>query len=345
MITHTFPEKYHIGEWKTHYEYIFRALKELGYRNRVSFVRGKDDKEWFDRLIAEEVITTLPVNAKLYTSADINIFNHTTQTQIQKKFRPNHKRNMIVKATGPTNKHFSIDLLGYAGYSSISYKKQCLDHINPEPFFSTQIADIISNRENKWGNTKKSLNGFSRALEIPDVPDNHILIIQQSPTDEVVTRFSFGDYMTKFDSILSTILEYTKEDIVIKGHPIYKLHNNVIQKIEANPRITFLKDPCSLHDILPKTKVAIMENSTSGLECIMHDVPVISYGYPEYHSVTYDLRHLLHLPVALQTIDIWWDRENSRKWLTWYVTEYLCYDYESTKRRILQLLDEIKNIS
>ena len=93
----------------------------------------------------------------------------------------------------------------------------------------------------------------------------------------------------------------------------------------------------NIHDILPKTKVAIIENSTVGIECLIYDIPVISYGYPEYHWVTFDLRHLMQLQNAVSNLS-WWNKSSSRQWLTWYCTKYQCWDSQSTLRRLEELL-------
>ena len=98
-----------------------------------------------------------------------------------------------------------------------------------------------------------------------------------------------------------------------------------------------LSDFESIHDILPKTRVAIVENSTAGLECMMHEVPVISYGYPEYHWNTKELRHAIHINSLVKDIS-WFSKQNNRKFTTWYLRDYLCYDVDSTTARLKSLL-------
>ena len=73
---------------------------------------------------------------------------------------------------------------------------------------------------------------------------------------------------------------------------------------------------------------------------MMHDVPIISYGYPDYHWITKDLRILTQLNGYIDNLN-WFDKERSRNFLCWYINEYLCYDIPSTINRITQLLQEI----
>jgi len=93
----------------------------------------------------------------------------------------------------------------------------------------------------------------------------------------------------------------------------------------------------SIHSILPYTKVAITENSTAGIECMMHDVPIISYGYPDYHWITNDLRILTKLRNSVDDLT-WFNKEKSRRFLCWYVFDYLCYDIPTTMRRLEEIL-------
>jgi hypothetical protein len=72
----------------------------------------------------------------------------------------------------------------------------------------------------------------------------------------------------------------------------------------------------------------------------MHEVPIISYGFPEYHWVTKQLQSLTQLPKLCNDIS-WHKKEKAMKFIYWYINDYLCYDVESTKNR----LNEIFNIS
>jgi CDP-glycerol glycerophosphotransferase (TagB/SpsB family) len=195
--------------------------------------------------------------------------------------------------------------------------------------------------ESKWSD-REDLKMSSTTI---DVPDNHILVIGQMPGDETVCKQSFGSHWDKLILIVRKL--YKQYPLVIKIHPTLQSEaeksGTWLQYKETidewkNLGITVVEGRESIHGILPKTKVAIIENSTAGIECMMHDVPIISYGYPEYHWITKDLRHLPQLTNAINDLS-WWSKEKNRKFLSWYCEQYLCYDQESTTRRIKWLIE------
>jgi hypothetical protein len=70
---------------------------------------------------------------------------------------------------------------------------------------------------------------------------------------------------------------------------------------------------------------------------MMHDVPIISYGYPDYHWITKDLRILTQLNECIDNMN-WFNKKLSRQFLIWYVNDYLCYDIPSTMKRLEELV-------
>jgi len=166
------------------------------------------------------------------------------------------------------------------------------------------------------------------------------------PGDETCSLFSFGDHWHKFKTLIDVI--ETDDPVVIKLHPYMKHENakawaesdmiqldNVIKNWESQGYIV-LQGFESIHDVLPKSKVAIIECSSAGIECLMHNVPMISYGYPEYHWVTKDLRHAINLTKYIKDLS-WYDEHKAKSWMAWYATEYLCTDFKSTLHRLKQL--------
>jgi len=174
-----------------------------------------------------------------------------------------------------------------------------------------------------------------------DVKDDHILIIGQMPEDETVKGFGFGNHWDKMCQIIDKLDEY---NLVIKLHPrIRKAShrirdiNKCIKEWESRGHQVFSAYE-SIHSVLPYTKVAIIENSTAGIECMMHDVPIISYGYPDYHWITKDLRILTTLRNSIDDLS-WFNKEKSRRFLCWYVFRYLCSDIPTTHSRLGKLLN------
>ena len=94
----------------------------------------------------------------------------------------------------------------------------------------------------------------------------------------------------------------------------------------------------SIHSVLHKTRVAITENSTAGIECMMHNVSIISYGYPDYHWITKDLRILTELKGYIKDLS-WYNADQSQQFLIWYIYDYLCNDIPSTYNRLGEILN------
>ena len=65
----------------------------------------------------------------------------------------------------------------------------------------------------------------------------------------------------------------------------------------------------------------------------MHNVPIISYGYPEYHWATYKLQSLTELKAVINNIG-WYDEDYANSFIKWYIDYYLCHDVRTTMRRL-----------
>jgi len=270
----------------------------------------------------------------------IYIYNHSNLDELEELQFFKGKQSLFLKPTAPTPEYFSIDDLGYASYSSITYKKPNFETYESN-FFDTKVPKFKENMESKWSD-RDDLKMFATN---PNIPDNHVLVIGQMPGDETVCKQSFGSHWDKLILIVRKL--YKQHPLVVKIHPTLQsesekggtwLHYKKTIDEWKSLGVTVIEGYESIHGILPKTKVAIIENSTAGIECMMHDVPIISYGYPEYHWITKDLRHLPQLTNAINDLS-WWSKEKNRKFLSWYCEQYLCYDQESTTRRIKWLIE------
>ena len=266
-------------------------------------------------------------------SPELHVYNHTCRD-----LEPDMPENSIIfKPTAPTSKHFQICREGYANSSEITFEEPVeYEYRKYDNIEWNEINDLIERRANKWDD--------SIMLKWPDaknVKKDHILIIGQMPEDETVMGFGFGDHWKKMCMIIDKLED--RDNLVIKLHPrIRKAShrikdiNKYIEEWKGKGHQVFSNYE-SIHSILPYTKVAITENSTAGIECMMHDVPIISYGYPDYHWITNDLRILTKLRNSVDDLS-WFNKEKSRRFLCWYVFDYLCYDIPTTMRRLEEIL-------
>ena len=294
---------------KQYYPIVKEALEELGHT------------EW-EEPYYEAKTDSAP---EIHSSPELYIYNHCHQQEIKTD------NNLIIKPTGPTSKHFAIDTIGYANSSSLAfdkpriYKEYDINH-------DIQIHKWKEEKANKWDDS--ILLKWKKSKK--EIPLDHVLIICQQPKDETVNGFGFGNHWEKVCQIVENVSNKTNFPIVVKLHPSQK---GKIQQIKdwEEKGIHVIKGYISIHEVLPKTRVAILENSTAGIECLMHDVPIVSYGFPEYHWVTKQLQSLTQLEDLVYDLS-WHDPIDSRKFLNWYVFDYLCTDINSTVNRLKQLI-------
>ena len=257
--------------------------------------------------------------------ADIHFYNH---------IQTFNNTQIIVKPTAPTANHFALDLHGYANTSEMAYEdpyvyETMYSHLNPKNKMDWSIiTDLIEKKSNKWDD---SILLKWRKPKIK-IPEDHILVIGQMPDDETVHGFGFGDHIVKLKMIVDKL---HGKNVVIKLHPRYK--NPVLVKKWQDAGHTVIDGYISIHDVLPKTRVAIVENSTAGIECLMHEVPVISYGWPEYHWVTAKAQTLPHIESLISDLR-WHDKRKAKQFIYWYINDYLCTDIDSTVNRLKELI-------
>lgn len=316
------------GNWARMYNLVAEAFEHLGYETRVSqYLKWRDKPDFVSQGIDDN-------------SDDIYVYNHTTRQIILDDNFHTGGKTLFLKPTGPTPDYFTIDSLGYAAHSSITFEKPNFENVSSGHFYNHKVKGFIAEKQGKWTDR----HDLKMDSICPDIPDNHILIVGQMPGDETVTKMSFGNHWEKMTAII-TELEKQNKPLVIKIHPTLRRESNKDQWTYYSNRIQWWQDNGhtvlygfeSIHDVLPKTSLAIVENSTAGIECLMYDVPMITYGYPEYHWVTFDMRHLQQLQGAVKDLS-WWNRDKARSWLTWFCTQYQCHDLESTIQRLKQIL-------
>lgn len=317
-------------QWEDAYLHVIKAFRELGYTVRVC-----------PKLEMKNMPDYVQVGLEHGDDA-IYVYNHTYMQEIKELGLPTGKLALFVKPTAPAPNYFTIDKLGYAASSEITYNKPDFESVDTDKFFNTTVKELKSNREHKWSRTKEVT-----FTPLSNVPEDHILILGQMIGDETVTKFSFGNHWVKLQNIVERLKH--RDNVVLKLHPTFKSKMGNLPQWDSlyaiinkwkQEGITVYEDYESLYDILPHTNVAILENSTAGIECLMHEVPIISYGYPEFHWVTKDLRHLNMLNSYIDDIS-WWDLDMSKKWLAWYSTKYQCHNYSSTFNRVEDLCSEI----
>jgi len=258
---------------------------------------------------------------------EINIYNHCHESEL------NTNNNIILKPTGPTSKHFALDRIGYANSSSLCFEyPYAIDH----NVFDWNVDEFIKDKANKWDDS--ILVNWKNNLR-KNWPKDHILVIVQQPKDETVNGFGFGNHWTKVCHIVNKLISHRLNyPVVVKLHPAFKDKSKLEQISKwKEAGVTVIEGYINIHDVLPRTRLAIIENSTAGIECLMHQIPIISYGFPEYHWVTKQLQSLTQLE-DLVTDMTWHDPIKAKNFISWYIDWYLCSDIDSTVSRLKDLL-------
>ena len=327
------------GNWAVAYNHLINALDTLGYEVCV------------DRNFKIENMSS-KANINIRTDRAVNIYNHTylDDLKVQKRNLEASILNIFLKPTGPSTEYFSLDTAGFGPCSSLLFKKdyKILDMEILNKFYRSEIQPLIHFNTNKWGIPGSSSDfSFKETLDI-NVPENHVLVLGQMPGDTTVTDMQFGDHWEKLKSIVDYLYK-RNFSTVIKIHPTLKDKKSEEEWKETkwgqqiakwkNAGIFVIDDYSSTHKVFPKTSVAIVENSTSGVEAIMHNVPVISYGNPEYKWATKPLEHLCFLEDYIRDTS-WYSTQKSYSWLYYYLKEYLCRDFNSTIKRVKCIFDE-----
>ena len=328
------------GNWGIAYNHLINALSTLGYEVCI------------DRNFKIENISSNISNSYIRTDKAINIYNHTypDDLRVQGKNLDESVLNIFIKPTGPSTQYFSLDTLGFGPCSSLLFKQEynILDIEILNNFYRSEVQPLIHFNTNKWSfSTSDSKFKFNEELEV-DIPENHVLVLGQMPGDTTVTDMQFGDHWEKLKAIVD-YLHKRKFPTVVKLHPTLrdkkseeewektKYGQQVLRWKSAG--IIVLDDYSSIHKVLPKASVAVVENSTSGIEAIMHNIPVISYGNPEYKWATKPLEHLCFLEDYIKDLS-WYSTQKSYSWLYYYLKEYLCSDLDSTTERLTNIFYE-----
>jgi len=325
------------------WNYKYSDMKE-SWREQVIWLSKAFKSEGFTILKHSKFICK-GLDCKIYdwkrdTDLDYVIYNHADLSHLTGNIAK-AKKNLFFKPTVPTRYHATLDELGYGSFSSISYNKPNFEQVDEnkvKKFFDIKVKNWIENKETKWGNYYSS--------EDEEIKEkDYYLVLGQCAGDEVVTRHDFGNYLTKLYQIVKELVRVGDKQIVIKLHPymdgVNAKNDNFSRKIaneliKFGNKVTIYLGKSNIHKFLEKANCVILANSGSGFEAMMHHKPIIAWGYPEYHWVSYNLRHLADLIRAVK-LD-WFNEKLSDKFLYWYCEKYCIFDQQSTIRRVKELL-------
>ena len=314
--------------WKLQMQWLVKALQEESY----TVIKHKD--------FICQGLDNLPVYDFRKDICDIVIYNHCDISHIIGNVIP-VKKNLFFKPTVPDKYHTTLDELGYGAYSSITYDKPDFESCNINnaiAFFRMKVKRWIQNRDTKFWDFE------NKETEVKE--NDYYLVLGQCGGDYVVTRQDFGIYFNKLEAVIRELARIGNRKIVVKLHPytdgVDAKDDKFSQKIASNLRkidskvIVYL-GKTNIHNFIEKAHSVYLANSGAGFEVMMHHKPIIAWGYPEYHWITYNLRHLCDLIRAIKVED-WFDAEKQDKFLYWYMEKYCYYNLKGARRRLKEIL-------
>lgn len=256
----------------------------------------------------------------------------------------NHTKGLYVGLTGPDSGYFSIDRQGVWPELEQTYNKRDDDIVMESNFYHNEFIELLKDsKTNHFNNEKLNLGKKS---PVPDyIPEDHVLVLVSDHDS------SWNHSWKQLKSIVNKLLEQNIET-VIKYDPSFllspngeldeekeKIHGHVIEEMaEYTTVFTGLE---SLHDILPKSKIVIMDEKVKHLEPLYYLKPIITHGAPPYRHVVKQIYHLNELIPAIQD-NSWFDKNAQYQWTQWFIMKYLCSDIESVSRRLDELLEPLQ---
>jgi hypothetical protein len=281
-------------------------------------------------------------DSEKHKKVDICLYNHTDISHIIGDIIPSNK-NLFFKPTVPERGYTTLDTIGYGPYSSVTYEKPFFNKYSQgevNDFYDIFVKRWIDQRSNKWKEHFTPEN-----IEVKE--KDYYLILGQCFGDEVITRHEFGSYEAKLHQIINELLRIDKDrTVLVKLHPYTNgkvtttdgFAQAIADRIkEISNRVIVYSGNLSIHDFLPNCRCVFVANSGAGIEAMMHNKPIVSWGNPEYHWVTYRLLHLADIIRAIDTKN-WFNKFSQQQFLYWYTRYYCFYDDDSCERRILEVL-------
>jgi hypothetical protein len=173
---------------------------------------------------------------------------------------------------------FYIDSKGFAGGASrypFDFDKD--REILPGSFYAQMQARAVT------GESKFEQPPISEITIKSDAP--YVLFLCQIPHDETI---KYHSDVSVWDALKYT-LEATKElnmPLVVKGHPVNPGSMAPLHSLCKLYKHVYWFDNINIHDLIPKAHAVVVVNSGTGMEAMLHNRPVVTFGRCEYDCVS-----------------------------------------------------------
>ena len=276
-------------------------------------------------------------------NADIVVYTSFTKDDIQKP-------GLYVGLSGPEPGSFTIDKIGVwphleQTYEDLTYLKRdvMLSVTDSNHYFNEWIDLYKADKQNHFNNSKLNLG-----LDSPDVgqleKDYVLCLIDGNYTDP------WDDSRWERWKVIVNKLIFQNIPVVVKYDPRFLLtsegeidpkklerQESVLQNLGEH--VTVFTGLESLHDIVPKARAVIVEDTNFSLEPLMYLKPILVLGKNPYSYIcAKEITHEHQIIDALENMQ-WFDKNTVYAWLKWFCTQWVCHSDKEDS--LVQRLDEL----
>ena len=263
-------------------------------------------------VIIEKICNTFSLKDVKNNPADLYYIPHTDR----KRFEGNHKCRYYMQTVYPWL--FTIDSVGICG--GASYVNNILPNLGDNGKTYQEFKKRIWKRETKFNQNENLLE--TNLTKYGD----YILVPLQLPHDWVIKYHS----NIEVREFVMSIIDWAKTsnvNVVFKTHPINP--NSLIHfkgYIEKSKNCYWIENT-HLHDLLNRAKACYVINSGTGMEAMLHEIPVVRFGDAEYNNaVIYgDINDLTKTWESVNMVNKPGMISKYAKFYNYFINE-ICYD-------------------
>lgn len=209
---------------------------------------------------------------------------------------------------------FSLDRLGYAGFSSLSKETSLFKEYSS----GKDYLDFYYKSCHEFRNRKQSKYEQNIEVWLPKKP--YIFLPLQVVTD-AVAELTWIKTIDVIDLIVERF-KGTKWDVVIKKHPLNKSFSVEKKLNEVSEHQHVIISDASIHDLIDQSDAVFLVNSGVGLEALFYEKPVYAFGESDYsYAVSRTIKTEEDLNSVLSS-EFTFDLERVAQFIFYYLNEY-----------------------
>lgn len=143
--------------------------------------------------------------------------------------------------------------------------------------------------EDLWKDLQRYKDSNQSKFPQPDKVEfkekDYFVFMCQLPHDETIMYQSSVSVIEALRRTHHYAVELGKK-LIVKGHPANPGSMEEMQRYCAQQNIPFTFD-ISIHDLFRNAAAAFMVNSGSGMEAMLHGIPIVTFGNSEYSNAVY----------------------------------------------------------